>query len=381
MTEQPILKLGRAMSSHSADLVSPLSLGADASPVVQVKRLQARVNDHRQHTSKALTRFLNHLYLFSKSDVKTVLAPSMIFALTNGVALSIILQDRAGIPSPIVVLARMPLVFLHIWLDLILFCISNQRKPSSIEEDRLNKPSRPMPAGIVSPDEAATLFVAVSIIALLVSHMLGAFVPTATLLVLTFWYNDLGGADHPILKPFLNGVGFPCFLVGALQVALNPAPWSASGETPVPEVMSLLWRWVAVVSGAIFLTINIQDLKDVAGDAAAKRRTVPIVIGDAPTRWIVALPLVACSVATPLLWGIPELGPSPWLEGVKVVLAYAPMMVLGVVISVRTLLLRTVEDDNASFTLWCVWLVSLYCLPLGRALIGGGGEQIWLITA
>ncbi|ELQ39523.1 hypothetical protein OOU_Y34scaffold00495g2 [Pyricularia oryzae Y34] len=328
------------MSSHSADLVSPLSLGADASPVVQVKRLQARVNDHRQHTSKALTRFLNHLYLFSKSDVKTVLAPSMIFALTNGVALSIILQDRAGIPSPIVVLARMPLIFLHIWLDLILFCISNQRKPSSIEEDRLNKPSRPMPAGIVSPDEAATLFVAVSIIALLVSHMLGAFVPTATLLVLTFWYNDLGGADHPILKPFLNGVGFPCFLVGALQ-----------------------------------------DLKDVAGDAAAKRRTVPIVIGDAPTRWIVALPLVACSVATPLLWGIPELGPSPWLEGVKVVLAYAPMMVLGVVISVRTLLLRTVEDDNASFTLWCVWLVSLYCLPLGRALIGGGGEQIWLITA
>ncbi|TLD32818.1 hypothetical protein PspLS_01258 [Pyricularia sp. CBS 133598] len=380
MTEQPILKLGRTMSSHSADIVSPLSLGVDASPVVQVKRLQARVNDHRQHTSKALTRFLNHLYLFTKADVKTILVPSMIFALTNGVALSLLLRDKAGIPSPMVVLARTPLILLYVWLDLILFCISNQRKPSSIEEDRLNKPSRPMPAGIVSPDEAATLFVAVSIIALLVSHMLGAFMPTATLLALTFWYNDLGGADHPILKPFLNGAGFPCYLVGALQVALNPAPWSAS-VAPAPEVMFLLWRWVAVVAGAIFLTNNIQDLKDVAGDTAAKRRTVPIVIGDAPTRWLVAVPLLACSVAAPLLWSVPDLSQSPWLAGIKVVLAYAPVMLLGLVVAVRTLMLRTVQEDHATFTLWCVWLISLYCLPLGRALIGGSGEQIWLITA
>ncbi|TLD15383.1 uncharacterized protein PgNI_00458 [Pyricularia grisea] len=367
-------------SSHSTDPVASLSQDVDASPVVQVKRLQSRVNDHRQHTSKALTRFLNHLYLFTKADMKTILAPSMIFALTNGVALSLLLRDRAKVSPPMVAVARTPLICLYVWLDLILFCISNQRKPSSIEEDRLNKPERPIPAGIVSPDEAASLSVAVSIIALLVSQMLGAFMPTATLLALTFWYNDLGGGDHPILKPFLNGLGFPCYLVGALQVALNPSPWSASAA-PAPDVMSILWRWVAVLASAIFLTNNIQDLRDMAGDVAAKRRTIPIVIGDAPTRWIIAVPLVACSVATPLLWGVPNLSPSPWLSGMKVVLAYAPVMLLGVVVSVRTLVLRTVEDDKASFTLWCVWLVSLYCLPLARALIGGGGEQIWLITA
>lgn len=353
-----------------------LAPGALLSPTTEdspVKLFRARVESQRQTTHRELTRFLQTIWLFTESDVKTVLVPSALFGLANAVALWLLLPESAGVPHPLVVLGRAPLILLYVWVNLVVIDIQNQRGPGSVEEDRINKPDRPLPSGKVSPNEAGSLLVAFAIIAVLASYCLGAPGASVAVITLGYMYSDLGGAEHPVLKNLLNALGMPCFAVGALQVALNPVSSSSSSSSSFPTSSASPWvpllagRWVLALMAAIFSTITIQDIKDQEGDSARGRRTVPLVVGDAAARWLVAVPVLAWSVVLPWMWGC------------TAVLAYAPLVGLGVVVAARTLAIRgSVPADKLTFKLWCLWLVALYCLPLSRALIGG--EGLMLVT-
>ncbi|EJT78297.1 UbiA prenyltransferase [Gaeumannomyces tritici R3-111a-1] len=340
-----------------------------------VKQFRDRVVSQRQTTLRELTRFLHTIWLFTESDVKTVLVPSALFGLANAVALWLLLPESAGVPHPRVVLGRAPQILLYVWVNLVVIDIQNQRDPDAIEEDRINKPGRPLPSGKVSPNEAGSLLVASVIIAVLASYCLGAPGASVLVILLGYAYSDLGGSEHPLLRNLLNALGMPCFAVGALQVALNPTypnpyptPSSPSGGGNGPWVPLLAGRWVLVLAAAIFSTISIQDIKDQEGDAARGRRTLPLVVGDAAARWLVALPVLAWSALLPWLWGCATAA------------AYAPVLGLGLVVAARTVAVRgDVPADKRTFKIWCLWLVAIYCLPLTRALLGG--EGLMLVTA
>lgn len=97
-----------------------------------------------QRITEAWTFHLYSIWLFTLSDLKTLIFPSTIFGLVNGVAVSLadvnIPSSHLNLPPPRQILSTTPLVIFWVWINLLPFAIDNQRQPESIQEDSLNKP-------------------------------------------------------------------------------------------------------------------------------------------------------------------------------------------------------------------------------------------------
>lgn len=163
------------------------------------------------------------LWLFTFNDLKTMVIPSTAFAVSNGLA-----AYQAGSPSshgrgPLIFTIRIPIILLRAWINLLAFAVNNQRQPNALEEDRLNKPWRPMPAKRLNQAQAKSLGLATYPIAIHASILLGGGTAQCTLLVLfEYLYNDMRGGDaNWLLRKILNACGFTCFASGALEVALQ----------------------------------------------------------------------------------------------------------------------------------------------------------------
>lgn len=86
-----------------------------------------------------------------------------------------------------------------------------------------------------------------------------------------------------------------------------------------------------------------------------ERRTLPLAIGHWPSRVILAVAVLFWTYYGLRFWGV-----EGWM--------YAPMMCLGVVVAVRTILLRAVRDDKRTFRVWNMWLVLFYSIPFFKSL-------------
>lgn len=282
------------------------------------------------------------IWLFTRSDLKTIFVPTSIFGITNSLALSAYGLSRdahSGGLAP----HRIPLVLFWIWIHLLSFNVNNQRSPASVEEDRLNKPWRPLPAGRISPALARVLGVLICPSTTAVSLAIGVGWRQSLLgVLLTVWYNRWGGSDvDPLLRNFITGLGYVCFTSGALEVA--------AGQ-PLPLREGRLVVWLAILLAVVTTTMQVQDLEDTEGDGLRGRRTAPIVLGDAGCRWSIALPMVG--------WGV--LCPWFWNAGL---LTVAWSCFLAFSVAWRTLFLRDVASDRVTFWVWNAWMSSLYVLP------------------
>lgn len=309
---------------------------------------------------KVMRECMFHLYsiwLFTFTDIKTILFPSTAFALFNGSAVSHYMANvpssQYNLPSPYQVLKSTPLVLIWVWMNLLPFTISNQRKPDAIEEDKLNKPWRTMPTQRLTPESAKHLMLASYLIAIITSIHFGNLAQCIALIILGHWYNDLGGADVSCLsRNFINGCGFICFSSGATQVAIGGRTFEGRGSESAPK---LLGWWYSVIACIVFTTVETQDMYDQRGDGIRNRKTLPLVIGDAPARWVIAAFMVLWCWATPWLWSS-----SPY--------GYVAPVLLGLAVALRTLVVRSEEGDKVTFRVWNLWLVSVYLLPLFKVL-------------
>ncbi|KIY69048.1 hypothetical protein CYLTODRAFT_442935 [Cylindrobasidium torrendii FP15055 ss-10] len=82
------------------------------------------------------------LYLFTKSDFKTIMFPVTTFALS--------LAEKGS-------WSRVPIVATWVWFELLGFNTANQTAGASPDEDALNKPWRPVPAKRITLENAKTL--------------------------------------------------------------------------------------------------------------------------------------------------------------------------------------------------------------------------------
>lgn len=275
------------------------------------------------------------LWLFTVNDFKTMILPSTLFALFT--------SNYMGIDISTFI-RRMPYVLVWTWMNLLAFTVANQRRPSSVMEDRINKPWRPMPSGRLTPESAYTLGVYAYLLAQVTSILVGGGTAQSILLwMLGYIYNDRGGADRGfIIRNVLNAAGFTSFASGALEVA--------TGGGYVIGNRSIM-AWLGVVAAVVATTVHTQDMYDQAGDAVVKRRTVPLVIGDNAARWSIAIALTIWSLTCPLIWKTGMLG-------------YLISGSLGLWVAHRTLCKASVGDDRATFRIYNIWLISLYSLPL-----------------
>lgn len=297
------------------------------------------------------------LWLFTFSDLKTIIIPSTVFGLANARAARPYHCDHhydtasswAGESLP-----RLPLVLFWLWIHLLPFTVSNQRDVESIEEDRINKPWRPLPSGRLSRREAGFILVTTYTLAQLYSLWLGTgLVQGAVLVLLGTWYNSLGGADcNPFVRNMINSLGYACFLTGALEAAANqPLFFLVLSTRSTPSSLAPMASWVAIIAGIVFTTVHSQDMYDQTGDAARQRRTVPLVIGDAPARWMLAVWMVVWGILCPVFWN-------------AAILARVACAVLAGAVALRSLVFRDVDSDKRTFVLWNSWMAIVYALPL-----------------
>lgn len=283
---------------------------------------------------------LETLWLFTKSDLKSMIYPNVIFSLACQLSRADLAPGHKG--NLIDIFSQIPYVFIWLWTNLLLFSLANQRLPSSIKEDSINKPWRPIPSGRIDATGARTLIFVMMSVVLLISFALGAATTALALMVITWAYNDLGGSDNSVIvRNVLNALGMSIYISGAVIVGDG----SRSGLTVTAT------HWVAFIGFVFVTTVHVQDFRDQKGDAVKNRKTLPLVIGDGLARWIIAGTIIGWSLAAPTFW---KLG----------IAGYMLTTATGMIVGFRILWLRNTSADETTWTYWCVWIMTLYLLPL-----------------
>lgn len=311
-------------------------------------------NFHFCQFSSAVASSGYTLWLFIASDVQTILLPSTIFGITNALAALDFRGGQSPSPAYLNTVHRIPLIIAWVGINLLPLTMNNQRSPSSIAEDSLNKPWRPLPSGRLSGSQTKRLMLGFYALALVYSFYSGGHRQCLGLIVLSTCYNSFGAGDqNPVIRNIINALGYFCFNSGAVEVALGSG---SAGFTETPARQYSLRLWIMVITAIILTTMHVQDMCDQEGDAKRGRRTLPLVIGDAAARWSISLPMPVWGVICPLL-----AGSGPLAAGLSVLLAFA--------VAIRMLMWRDTASDRMTFRVWNLWISVVYMLPL----LGGVG--------
>jgi hypothetical protein len=124
------------------------------------------------------------LWLFTLSDLKTIVFPQTVFGI-----LSALSQVGSGVAlsnseEHLSIIRRTPLVLCWVWINFFPFAINNQRHPQSIAEDALNKPWRTLPSKRWSSYQATCAMFLLYLGASVVSWQIGGYRWSMSLLIL-----------------------------------------------------------------------------------------------------------------------------------------------------------------------------------------------------
>ncbi|RDA92432.1 hypothetical protein CP533_4726 [Ophiocordyceps camponoti-saundersi (nom. inval.)] len=276
------------------------------------------------------------IWALTESDWLTFVVPCTTFGLFGAPSLA-----SGPAPSSTEVLRRLPSVLVFNWSNVLSFDMANQRAPESIAEDRVNKPHRPVVTGLISSEALRrAIFVSVPL-TLCLSRWLGAGQQSMAIHVLVWLYNDMKGMDDFVVREVLLAASYGVFNCGSLQLALgSQAHISEAGVA-----------WIAVCSGVILTTMQIQDLKDQEGDRLRGRRTLPLVLGERLSRGSIAVFVCLWSLVCARFWAVSVKG-------------YVVLLLLAGLVAWRVLKRRGRIEDRRSWQLWCVWLMCVYALPV-----------------
>jgi 4-hydroxybenzoate polyprenyltransferase len=125
------------------------------------------------------------IWLFTWSDLKTIVLPKTVFGTLNALAFPVFEIDSIPQPTTSDILWRIPLTAFWVWIILLPFVIDNQRLALSIEEDKVNKPWRAIASGRLDKSYAKVI-------------MLWLYVATISI----SWY--IGGLPHACLGILLG---------------------------------------------------------------------------------------------------------------------------------------------------------------------------------
>ncbi|KAI0173599.1 UbiA prenyltransferase family [Hypoxylon sp. FL1284] len=269
---------------------------------------------------------LYSIYLTCSSNIWDIDLPGYLFGVLNA---SIAHRLSMGPPCTIT----------H---NLFMFCLHNQRQPGNIAEDALNKPWRPIPTGRFTPKHAKRMLYFMHPWCLAVGLTLGGVVPYIVLTAFHVWYNEFGGASNGILKNLLNAVGIICFFAGPLEVATGHSVLSGDGNGMM---------WLCILTTIFATTCHVQDFRDVDGDRAAKRQTLPLVVGDMTARIFAVIGVV----------GWTEIACRFWKVGWATHLGCA---LLGATMVGSLLADKSQKGDHRTWRLWSLWIQGLVMLPV-----------------
>ncbi|GAB2713017.1 UbiA family prenyltransferase [Nocardia thraciensis] len=223
---------------------------------------------------------------------------------------------------------------------LVLYCYihSLANQIAGADEDRENKPFRPIPRGLATKDETIVRFWLVVLFYLAAGISLGLTVWTLVWIGAVLAYN-FGSLDRLwCVKNLYPPVGY---------LVQSVAAWHLGGYT---GHLAWFWIWFGV---AYWLLVFLQDLRDVAGDELIRRGTLAIKYGQAPVRWAGAIGLTFVALSA---WALPQLQSfrhppmAIWAGTVTMMCLY---------LGWRFLARRTRGSDNISYQLYAAGSIAL----------------------
>ncbi|MFC5187215.1 UbiA family prenyltransferase [Actinomadura harenae] len=270
---------------------------------------------------------------FIKLDVPPV-AAGLVFAVG---AWKVSGQPLSRLPAELAMSA------MYLWAFIYIHALANQA--AGVDEDRINKPHRPIPKGVVTVRGAHVRFAVVSLLFLVLAAAVGLLVWSFLWFASVLLHNHLGLHRSWIAKNLYAAFGGMVYLAGA---------WSI-----VTPLTSLAWAWL-VAAFAYATPVFIQDLRDVDGDRTNGRRTLPVIIGKTRTRVAGA----AALFALPLLSVLPQLRilPSPEIAP----LVWTAILVITCwSLAARLLIYRSSRSDDLTYKLYaasfCLFVVGPLC--------------------
>lgn len=122
--------------------------------------------------------------------------------------------------APLAGFSRVPHVAFWSWLQILCFDIANQALFP--DEDRVNKPFRPIPAGRISVENALKLRWFMVILGLVHSACYSIevfYAAVGNLLVALLYCEGRVDAAHWTIRSLIGGVGYVPYLAGAILIA------------------------------------------------------------------------------------------------------------------------------------------------------------------
>jgi 4-hydroxybenzoate polyprenyltransferase len=146
-----------------------------------------------------------------------------------------------------------------------------------VGEDKVEKPDRPLAAGLITPRGAFTRYVIWTFFLFLLSLTLGIPKWSVLWIAVTIFHNFLDGDKHFFTK-------------NVISMTLGTAAQFGAAWHSYHAVMSKekqIWMWtIAIWIGVL---ANLQDFRDIQGDQQNARKTLPIVLGTRSARLLMAI--------------------------------------------------------------------------------------------
>jgi 4-hydroxybenzoate polyprenyltransferase len=284
------------------------------------------------------------LFLFTSDQVLDTVIPGTAFGTLAAISGSVL--DLPDLDT-FAVVQRSPIVWTWLWLMILQFCLQNQRHTSSVKEDLINKPWRPIPAQRISQENAVSLLIGTFILNCAMSYQLNVLHVFVAWSILGTLYNDYGGGDYGGLsRNLFCGALFCCTFGGALSIILGPSNCMSSRS----------WQWTLLMSlGIIGTTIHTQDFRDEIGDKARGRRTFVLEMGRRPALWSVIMTVTFWSLYPPMVFFA-----GGWKAGALTVTFGAYL----VVASVQAMEGHDAKRDRRMYKTWCLWIGVCCGLPV-----------------
>ncbi|KAJ3364762.1 hypothetical protein GGF31_008908 [Allomyces arbusculus] len=267
-------------SVHPAFIKQPTTLHPPASAPASPPRRRTLRDAVDQ-----VTWFSHVLYLFTKTDIHNLVLPGCTMAAVTHVAY--LHQTHASLLDVTLTVLRS---FLWGYLGLLVIDVTNQLV--GMDEDRANKPFRPLVAGLITPRAAMRLSVIATFAFVLTAHVQGVLWCALAFVAATCTYNFTGADTHWVGKNLCNAWGYGCYFAAGGWLA--HADIVKLGGADPAYVAATVQAQVALHMVAIFATITVQDLRDVDGDLMTGRVTQNIAWGE----WNARVAVVAGMVAT-----------------------------------------------------------------------------------
>ena len=203
-----------------------------------------------------------------------------------------------------------------------------------IEEDKINKPDRPLPKGLLTIKQATTRWRCYIVLYIGLSLFFGVAEFGILWCVITF--------IHSCTEVLTKEYGWA---IKNLSMSLGTVSQLGSAWKMVAGNLSNReWFWIVIFSVGVFFVAGVQDLRDIRGDKLVKRKTLPIVFDEANSRIYHSIAMITITY----IWNFMVLH--------NVQLLYTLInCIISCIVSVRLVTLRDKNSDERTYYLMVWW--------------------------